>query len=229
HTRYWRDWSSDVCSSDLVSDQLPDARGISELAQGFDCSRCGRADFSQCQQLGAQGAIVMILKACDQFWNLAGHRRTQVADCLGGVGADPFVGVVPSAGECYCDFGSGNANSAEGPGGHGAVVIKAVFTRALLDGTVVGPPFRFIRRACAGSGMPKGVDEGGDSRAGVGTHVAQANRGFVGRFRVMEIINQGRQCLRETWPDVGIDGQRKKADKRTISGSQKLTVVPYIW
>src|SRR5438445_10471824 len=23
HTRYWRDWSSDVCSSDLVSDDMP--------------------------------------------------------------------------------------------------------------------------------------------------------------------------------------------------------------
>src|SRR3712207_8700677 len=27
HTRYWRDWSSDVCSSDLVDDVRDDDRG----------------------------------------------------------------------------------------------------------------------------------------------------------------------------------------------------------
>src|SRR5947209_20443597 len=27
HTRYWRDWSSDVCSSDLLADRARDQRG----------------------------------------------------------------------------------------------------------------------------------------------------------------------------------------------------------
>src|SRR3712207_7441220 len=36
HTRYWRDWSSDVCSSDLVvlaQEKLRDALGKRELAR----------------------------------------------------------------------------------------------------------------------------------------------------------------------------------------------------
>src|SRR3712207_7528847 len=28
HTRYWRDWSSDVCSSDLVDDPRDAAQGV---------------------------------------------------------------------------------------------------------------------------------------------------------------------------------------------------------
>src|SRR3712207_7386595 len=31
HTRYWRDWSSDVCSSDLNAAQSPTHRGFAEL------------------------------------------------------------------------------------------------------------------------------------------------------------------------------------------------------
>src|SRR3712207_6874474 len=30
HTRYWRDWSSDVCSSDLSTDDLPLGRALRE-------------------------------------------------------------------------------------------------------------------------------------------------------------------------------------------------------
>src|SRR3712207_8200582 len=33
HTRYWRDWSSDVCSSDLIEED----KGVGEIvASGFD-------------------------------------------------------------------------------------------------------------------------------------------------------------------------------------------------
>src|SRR3712207_1251273 len=35
HTRYWRDWSSDVCSSDLVDHVELDARGVPDLARRF--------------------------------------------------------------------------------------------------------------------------------------------------------------------------------------------------
>src|SRR5215203_6222491 len=36
HTRYWRDWSSDVCSSDLVEAQRRCARTVAMPPQGRD-------------------------------------------------------------------------------------------------------------------------------------------------------------------------------------------------
>src|SRR3712207_9044883 len=33
HTRYWRDWSSDVCSSDLREDRRADAEAVGRNAQ----------------------------------------------------------------------------------------------------------------------------------------------------------------------------------------------------
>src|SRR5215217_802540 len=39
HTRYWRDWSSDVCSSDLVAEDQPEMRALLRRAlqrQGYE-------------------------------------------------------------------------------------------------------------------------------------------------------------------------------------------------
>src|SRR3712207_9319164 len=47
HTRYWRDWSSDVCSSDLVLERaLPDAfeQGFGLVALGQEPARVGTGD-----------------------------------------------------------------------------------------------------------------------------------------------------------------------------------------
>src|SRR3712207_7139813 len=47
HTRYWRDWSSDVCSSDLVLERaLPDAfeQGFGLVALGEEPARVGAGD-----------------------------------------------------------------------------------------------------------------------------------------------------------------------------------------
>src|SRR6202021_71018 len=46
HTRYWRDWSSDVCSSDLAMELLQDwgwnrfAPGMGALPEQFPDARC---------------------------------------------------------------------------------------------------------------------------------------------------------------------------------------------
>src|SRR5882757_10332038 len=40
HTRYWRDWSSDVCSSDLI--RPPVAAGTVETARRPSPATCGR-------------------------------------------------------------------------------------------------------------------------------------------------------------------------------------------
>src|SRR3712207_6863316 len=40
HTRYWRDWSSDVCSSDLSGGVLITVLGqLTHLVQGLQCRR----------------------------------------------------------------------------------------------------------------------------------------------------------------------------------------------
>src|SRR5438445_9010680 len=36
HTRYWRDWSSDVCSSDLFEQGGPDVRSLPELVKQLE-------------------------------------------------------------------------------------------------------------------------------------------------------------------------------------------------
>src|SRR3712207_9567456 len=38
HTRYWRDWSSDVCSSDLVDIKSPDINAYLKDVTGLDVS-----------------------------------------------------------------------------------------------------------------------------------------------------------------------------------------------
>src|SRR6185295_17593307 len=35
HTRYWRDWSSDVCSSDLTAEKLPEMDKATGFAKAF--------------------------------------------------------------------------------------------------------------------------------------------------------------------------------------------------
>src|SRR3712207_6900144 len=37
HTIYWRDWSSDVCSSDLIGDEAVRARVHGETRRSLDC------------------------------------------------------------------------------------------------------------------------------------------------------------------------------------------------
>src|SRR5258707_8204782 len=41
HTRYWRDWSSDVCSSDLTSADIGDIEGHAAALAGRLCSKGG--------------------------------------------------------------------------------------------------------------------------------------------------------------------------------------------
>src|SRR3712207_8824586 len=46
HTRYWRDWSSDVCSSDL--------EGLEPLAYGAKALVCGEYAFPRCYELAGR-------------------------------------------------------------------------------------------------------------------------------------------------------------------------------
>src|SRR5207245_8718328 len=71
HTRCYRDWSSDVCSSDLLGQLLP-AIVREQLAEGNDtafCSRCG-------DQVGLPSADAPIRLTRTQSAELAAERHT---------------------------------------------------------------------------------------------------------------------------------------------------------
>src|SRR3712207_7947535 len=53
HTRYWRDWSSDVCSSDLSSEDIPTPKRRPRASLASRSGRGGRM-FSREQGAGTQ-------------------------------------------------------------------------------------------------------------------------------------------------------------------------------
>src|SRR3712207_9412347 len=57
HTRYWRDWSSDVCSSDLSSSEPPHAArpAARSSATAPEASRWREAERSRCGTAGLLG------------------------------------------------------------------------------------------------------------------------------------------------------------------------------
>src|SRR5258707_7959523 len=63
HTRYWRDWSSDVCSSDLPS---AEAAMVNPSAEGFTIAA------------SALGKTKMVLQVCAVAVLIAGSRYTSL-------------------------------------------------------------------------------------------------------------------------------------------------------
>src|SRR5699024_7055604 len=74
HTRSKRDWSSDVCSSDLTSLHVTFVCYRCDYEWGFSCRRCRRPTLSAVVEVRGRRRCGCSCDSPDPFWVLAAHR-----------------------------------------------------------------------------------------------------------------------------------------------------------
>src|SRR3712207_8612978 len=85
HTRYWRDWSSDVCSSDLLSSGTATGTGVQTQMTMYDA-------------LGTAHQISLSFsKTGDNAWNVVARDENDnvLASTAGPLAFDPVAGTLP--------------------------------------------------------------------------------------------------------------------------------------
>src|SRR3712207_1352319 len=100
HTRYWRDWSSDVCSSDLDRHPTGDLHVLGELRAGVDQhvatplvgALVGHTTPDEPPARGRDRIVRIVVEAIDRL--VVGHRRSQRAVAVQRVGRSLAVQVV---------------------------------------------------------------------------------------------------------------------------------------
>src|SRR3712207_6910036 len=70
HTRYWRDWSSDVCSSDLAPDPVVEPRAREDAVTQSDARLFGRDEAAGLREQDDQSGL-------PQVGGLAAHVRAR--------------------------------------------------------------------------------------------------------------------------------------------------------
>src|SRR5947209_323974 len=82
HTRYWRDWSSDVCSSDLTFESNCSATASSAATSAANCCRSGKASSN------AYAAAAVGVEAAHDYsadWTTTGVQSARATSSSAGI------------------------------------------------------------------------------------------------------------------------------------------------